>query len=1402
MKNATVRTRFRRLLSLMLCVCLLAGIVGMSGVGVIRAEAAELQDAANLSLAPKTTEAVTVDGELSEEIWTAADAQYIEFLADFTISNNVSTFKTAWDAENLYIAVEVQDAAVVTAENGVLGENIYDNDSIEIFIDGDNGKSYSYDKLNDFHIYIQHDGKIQAQGGTAGTWGDCLAQLEGMEYKVVMTEAGFNLELALPFAAIGATPGDGTCIGLNVVNNDNDNYAGGGRKEIIWNPAHLYNRPQTWGAVCLYETRRPVVSTYGTPKLGSNKLTNWDPAIWNFSDSYSLNFANAEGATLKFASLSDYEGLYIALLAEGLGDVNPFAEVALSGTNVRGDGGRVEFDHIMQWNPGASEIWQKMNITSKLPSGVAKSSVSDKYDLGNGSYAVVVKFPWDQLGTIEDPEAPRANYSVMSFGIETGNDGAVAEGENTEWVKSFNAWWNPFRNVATLLINNPNIVEMNPNVAPTGNPLFAYSIPQGGSVSGNVNVTDANEGDVLTYALEAGYDAEKYGEVTVDSATGEWTYTTPNADFVQENRSGVNFWIITTDAAGESFRTRIQVNVEPTPTNLTYYVDGDTGSDSNDGLSLATALKTINAANAKVKPGDTVLVYSSDVPYGWYGLEEYEADPNLYGTVRNGAIHLTTSGLPEAPITYKAAPGEHPVIMANGVWQNVQISGNYIVMEGFHIHGQAYNLEYEDAFATFWAKIAPKDGDEYSSDWQYAVGLYNTNGLDVGPDSDISDVTDANANVTHHVTVRNCVVEAMPSAGIGGNQCDYVTFENITSINNGWWDMWGSSGIGFIKTIEIDDNDTDYKIIIRDCISAGNRHFIPWKANTVRLSDGNGIIFDTMDDHEFGYTGKCLVANNLVYENGGSGIHTFRSDNIDFVNNTVFNNGSTPELGWSELFANDAENINMYNNLVYSRTGNKEDIKSSSVKNVVYDNNLFFNYATGSNVGTTQSGVTVGENNIYGEDPLFTSAVSLNRWNDNKPEGFDTETGYPEAWYEAKTADSSITPNSWSVAANAKAAGWYPEVDYDVTKHAYDFTLAANSPAYDTADAQWQAIAGGAEYDNVIGIFGEVGAQLSDYDPEVPDPEKPDPEDPEPVESTVIRLSGKNRYDTAFAVANQLKSNLKLEQFEAVVVAYGQNFPDALTGSYLAAVKDAPILLTEKSADARVLDYIQTNLVPGGTVYILGGTAAVTQEFEDGANERGFTVKRLKDKNRYGTNLKILEEAGVNQTDEILIATGTNYADSLSASATGLPMLLVGGSLTEDQIAFLKNTSGKFVIIGGTGAVPQKVEDQLNEIGTAERVKGKTRYETSVVIAERYFGSPRAAVLAYAQGFPDGLCGGPLAMYMGAPLILTSNEFSAAADAYIEGITVGAVTGGTGRITDDTVRAIFDLAEDTEIPVQ
>ena len=85
------------------------------------------------------------------------------------------------------------------------------------------------------------------------------------------------------------------------------------------------------------------------------------------------------------------------------------------------------------------------------------------------------------------------------------------------------------------------------------------------------------------------------------------------------------------------------------------------------------------------------------------------------------------------------------------------------------------------------------------------------------------------------------------------------------------------------------------------------------------------------------------------------------------------------------------------------------------------------------------------------------------------------------------------------------------------------------------------------------------------------------------------------------------------------------------------------------------------------------------------------------------------------------------------------------------------------------------------------------------MIAKWYFERPKAAVLAYAEGFPDGLCGCPPAYCIGVPRVLIGNTSIALADECVVGISSGAVTGGTGRISDDTVRDSFDLPGNTPI---
>lgn len=301
----------------------------------------------------------------------------------------------------------------------------------------------------------------------------------------------------------------------------------------------------------------------------------------------------------------------------------------------------------------------------------------------------------------------------------------------------------------------------------------------------------------------------------------------------------------------------------------------------------------------------------------------------------------------------------------------------------------------------------------------------------------------------------------------------------------------------------------------------------------------------------------------------------------------------------------------------------------------------------------------------------------------------------------------------------------------------------------------------------------------------------------------VIRIAGKGRWDTAIKTANELKSVLGVEKFNAIILACGSDSADALAGSYLSAVKNAPILLSYGGnlkqyayLDTNNIDYIKANLAESGTVYILGGENAVPMLYEDGLT--GFNVKRLGGENRFDTNRLILAEAGVPSGSEVLVCTAYNFADSLSASATGKPILLVytndkGKHYGVDD-AYLQSLSGcRFTILGGEAAVSVGMEKILKNYGAVERLAGERRFETSVMVAERYFDSPDSAVLAYAWNYPDGLCGGALAYATKAPLILTMDGWESAAKKYAQsgGITSGYVLGGTELISDATVEKIL-----------
>lgn len=313
---------------------------------------------------------------------------------------------------------------------------------------------------------------------------------------------------------------------------------------------------------------------------------------------------------------------------------------------------------------------------------------------------------------------------------------------------------------------------------------------------------------------------------------------------------------------------------------------------------------------------------------------------------------------------------------------------------------------------------------------------------------------------------------------------------------------------------------------------------------------------------------------------------------------------------------------------------------------------------------------------------------------------------------------------------------------------------------------------------------------------------------------TCTRLYGNTRYDTSLDIARQLKpvndDTGAKQQFETVVLASGANYPDALSGSCLAIRNNAPLLIIDSKNPTKVTDYISRNLTKsstddvGGKVYVLGGPGAVSDEVVKTLQDNGFDVQRLSGETRYDTNMAILNEIH-QDNDELFICNGEGYADSLSASATGIPVLLVDPKtgITSEQKDFITERKvSHFYIAGGASAISSEIEHSLMQLGNVTRFSGKDRYATSEAIAN-YFSAdaPREnVVLTYGENFPDGLCAGPLAYKKNAMLLLVRNSKISSAKNYCTNnhVLKGLVIGGSSVIADESAATIMRCDEVTK----
>lgn len=301
-----------------------------------------------------------------------------------------------------------------------------------------------------------------------------------------------------------------------------------------------------------------------------------------------------------------------------------------------------------------------------------------------------------------------------------------------------------------------------------------------------------------------------------------------------------------------------------------------------------------------------------------------------------------------------------------------------------------------------------------------------------------------------------------------------------------------------------------------------------------------------------------------------------------------------------------------------------------------------------------------------------------------------------------------------------------------------------------------------------------------------------------PEQKVLKRFAGANRFSTATSIANEVTNG----KVSSVILAAGLNFPDALSGSVLAAKNSAPILLVHNSAENSkiTLDYIKDNLAKDGKIYLLGGDAVVKSSIVENLKASGYTnFDRIGGVDRYETNRLINKKLGVAKGSPVIVATASNFADALSisgfAGAKQMPIYLVGKTIDESTLNDIRNIApSNIYIAGATAAVSSSVESRLRTVtGNVTRFDGIDRYETSLKISN-YFNGGSNAMVAYGLDFPDALTGSVLAAKNNAPILLVPKVGNVNAQkSFIEKHNIKNITvvGDTGVVSEQVINDLL-----------
>jgi hypothetical protein len=382
-----------------------------------------------------------------EAVWASAPVKTIDqVVLGSRPADYAGKWRALYDNSNLYLLVEVSDATRINDSGG----SWWEDDVVELFIDGNNSKGASYDGVNDFQFGFRWN------DNTIHTGGNSVTNTAGINFRMYATGNGYTTEIAIPWTTIGATPAIGKAIGIDVQIDDDDNgVARDAQLTSFATNTTAFQNPSVFGTVymttCNGSTNQPPVANAGpdtTLDAGTTSLTlhgtGSDPEgnavtySWTQISGPSVTITNAGTASPTVAGLAD-GNTYIFQLTVNDGTLtatdNISVVVGASASNVLHGypaGGAITIDGVIN-----EPAWKLNNSISKSVIGTPNNTVSFGALWDNNNLYIAAKVIDNTLNN--DSPDPWNNDAIELFIDANNNKLTTYDGYDNQFIKAWNS---------------------------------------------------------------------------------------------------------------------------------------------------------------------------------------------------------------------------------------------------------------------------------------------------------------------------------------------------------------------------------------------------------------------------------------------------------------------------------------------------------------------------------------------------------------------------------------------------------------------------------------------------------------------------------------------------------------------------------------------------------------------------------------------------------------------------------------------------------------------------------------------------------------------------------------------------------------------------------------------------